>query len=307
MEDDAPVPVPFDEIARMAIRLGMLDDARVSQMRNLIARGEMDESAVAAELQEQVMPALAELMVEHGVGEAANAVITIILRPHPDWSWDPAERAPVRFHSLNSRPDLNGCTGKLLHFDAAAGRWAVQCDSSLEQIRVKPTNFTLGLELEYEVAANGKTPVRVVREFAAAKLGGGRYLPSQFSLWMDGTQLEIDTFDEHDVVVNKYLRDYGIKANFEVRNGAQSPHVLHVLLSARPEPAGVTPPELDPTSDYCRRRQWPDWMSYEEKVRRHEELFGEDGRYEGPPHHPDVTPIAAFGLNRSDIMGGGGA
>ena len=68
---------------------------------------------------------------------------------------------------------------------------------------------------------------------------------------------------------------------------------LLVLLSPVAKTANGIPIELDPSSDYCKARKWPSWMSHEEKERAHAELFGEDGRYGGPPHHPDVTPKGA--------------
>jgi hypothetical protein len=180
--------------------------------------------------------------------------------------------------------------GQLLCWDATAGRRDVRCEDSGAGIRAKQANITLGTDFTLDVAADGSTPVRVARDQAAAKVGGGRYLPSQFSLWLGSQRLEEDRFDSQNVVINRCLSDYGIR---RIPGVEASTFVLDVQLAARP--VGM-PAELDPTSEYSKVREFPERMAYEEKVRRHKELFGKHGRYEGPPHHPDVQPAGAFSM-----------
>ena len=92
------------------------------------------------------------------------------------------------------------------------------------------------------------------------------------------------------MVVNRCLADYGIG---RIPGSEANRVILDVLLVARP--AGV-PAELDPNSQYSKARAFPEGMAYGEKVRRHEEMFGKHGRYEGPPYHPDVQPAGAFSM-----------
>jgi len=323
----------FVELAHWAVQLGVCTDGEIDALRDEMARGARTEGEVARELQALVVPAIGAHVAAgnsvQGMGhppslspeqrlrnlfeqeqrtldEQGRAVrsdfeappdsrSTLTVRPHPAWPWDPAPGAPVRFHSLVARPELNGCRGKLLTWDGSAGRWSVRCEGEGgEGIRVKPSNFTLGTQFTVEVAADGSTPVRVVRDQAAAKVGG-TYLPSQFSLWLGSKRLEEDTFDSDSIVTNRCLHEYGIgsRAGQAPRRAGQAPVVLELLLAARTP--GV-PAELDPTSEYSRVRVFPEGMAYEEKVRRHEELFGKHGRYEGPPYHPDVTPMSSFSL-----------
>ena len=63
--------------------------------------------------------------------------------------------------------------------------------------------------------------MRTLLHEAAADAGGG-YLPSQYTLFLGETPLEIETRDEAGVLVNRCLADYGIKASFKAE--------------ARPEP-----------------------------------------------------------------------
>ena len=65
---------------------------------------------------------------------------------------------------------------------------------------------------------------------------------------------------------------------------------LLVLISPMVKTANGMPEELDPSSQYCQQRVWPSWMSHAEKEQAHAELFGANGRYGGPPYHPDNTP-----------------
>ena len=44
---------------------------------------------------------------------AEDQKMLVVVRPHPEWGWDPAPKAPVRVHGLSARADLNGQTGKL--------------------------------------------------------------------------------------------------------------------------------------------------------------------------------------------------
>lgn len=218
----------FVELAHWAVQLGVRTDGDIDMMRDEMARGARTEGEVARELQALVVPAISAHVAAgksvQGMGhqpslspeqrlrnqfeeeqrkldEQGRAALsdfeappesrlTVTVRPHPAWPWDPAPGAPVRFHSLVARPELNGCRGKLLTWDGSAGRWSVRCDGEGgESIRVKPSNFTLGTQFTLEVAADGNTPVRVVRDQAAAKVGG-RYLPSQFSLWLGSQRLQ---------------------------------------------------------------------------------------------------------------------
>ena len=80
-------------------------------------------------------------------------------------------------------------------------------------------------------------------------------------------------------MINRCLHEYGIgsRAGQAPSRAGEAPIVLELLLAARPP--GV-PAELDPTSEHSQVRAFPDGMAYEEKVRRHEELFGKHGRYD---------------------------
>ena len=48
----------------------------------------------------------------------------------------------VRFHGLQGRADLNGTTGHVLQWDAQGGRWAVECEDTEENVRVRTANLT---------------------------------------------------------------------------------------------------------------------------------------------------------------------
>ena len=48
----------------------------------------------------------------------------------------------VRFHGLQGRADLNGTTGHVLQWDAQGGRWAVECEATQENVRVRTANLT---------------------------------------------------------------------------------------------------------------------------------------------------------------------
>ena len=160
-------------------------------------------------------------MVEHGVGPGAGATIEIIVRPHTNWPWEPAAGAPVRLHSLQARAELNDATGKLLWFDQQGGRWVVRLEDFSECVRLKPSNFTLNMEIKLDVAASGMTQVRELYDRVAARLPGSPSL-NQVSLWLDGTQL-----DE-----NLLTRDYGIKAVMSPGIERQPEIVLTARLSA---------------------------------------------------------------------------
>lgn len=217
----------------------------------------------------------------------------ILVRPHSHWGWDPGEGAPVRFHSLQGRADLNGKTGKLLNFFEANERWGVRVDATSECIKVKSANFTYHAEIKLKLPSDGSTRTRDLVEDVRGKVGT-RYVPSQISLWREGVRLEVDAFDAAGVVYSTQLRDHGLGPDDDLRD--PSSRTLEMLISPLVKTANGLPQELDPDSEYSKRRTWPSTMAYEEKVRRHVEMFGEDNRYAGPPYHPDVTPVQSFGL-----------
>ena len=105
--------------------------------------------------------------------------------------------------------------------------------------------------------------------------------------------MEVDYVDDRGVWRPKRLRDYGVGVR------PVESRTLLVLISPTVKTASGLPEELDPSSAYCRARVWPSWMSHSERERAHAELFGEDGRYGGPPYHPDVTPVDSMPISVS--------
>ena len=163
-------------------------------------------------------------------------------------------------------------------------------------MRIKKTSFTFHSELKLKLPQDGSTPVRELREQVKGKLTPNTYMASQYSLWLSGlapARMEVDYKDERGVWRPKRLRDYGVDGARPVGE----PHTLLVLISPLVKTANGMPEELDPSSRYCKARVWPSWMSKEEKEAAHAELFGADGRHEGPPHHPDVSRIGALPIS----------
>lgn len=228
-----------------------------------------------------------KVLQQEAAADGSDGKMLVSVRPHADWGWDPGPAAPIRIHGLAARADLNGQTGKLLSFDEASGRWCLRLDGSAECVRIKRANFTFHSELKFRLPEDGSTLVRNLREQVKGKIAPNTYMASQFSLWLSSptpTRMEVDYADERGVWRPKRLRDYGVGVQ-----PVESRALLVLISDSVKTPRGV-PEELDPESDYCKARVWPSWMSHAEKERAHAELFGEEGRYEGPPHHPDVTP-----------------
>lgn len=226
-----------------------------------------------------------------GGEEEGTTNMLVTVRPHPEWGWDPGPRAPVRVHGLASRADLNGQTGVLLSHDAPSGRWCLRLDGSGESVRIKQSNFTYHGDFTFRLPEDGSTRVHELRADVKAKIAPNTYTPSQFSLWLSQpalTRMDVDCFDADGVCRPMRLRDYGVGVvPVESRT-------LYVLISPSVKTANGLPEELDPASDYCRKRVWPPWMTHAAKVAAHELLFGDDARMAGPPYHPDVTPIGSF-------------
>lgn len=221
----------------------------------------------------------------------------VSVRPHPDWGWDPAPAAPVRVHSLAARSDLNGQTGTLLSFDEPSGRWCLRLNGAGgEYVRIKKTNFTYHHEFEFKLPDDGSTSVRELREQVKSKIAPNRHMASQFSLWLSSpapVRMEVDYRDERGVWRPKRLCDYGVSVE------PVESRTLLVLISPMVKTANGMPEELDPSSDYHQQRVWPSWMSHAEKEQAHAELFGADGRYGGPPSHPDCETVGAGQLRMS--------
>ena len=220
---------------------------------------------------------------------AEDEQMRVRVRPHPEWGWDPKPSAPVRIHGLAARDDLNGQTGKLISFDEPSGRWGLRVDGTGECVRVRPANFVFHHILKFQLPLDGSTTVRDLREQVKGQLAPKRMV-SQVSLWLSSpalARMEVDYADERGVWRPKRLRDYGVQgSSVESRD-------LLVLISPLEKNASGVPVELDPSSDHSRSRVWPSHMSHAEKEKAHAELFGEDGRYGGPPYHPDVTPVGS--------------
>ena len=81
--------------------------------------------------------------------------------------------------------------------------------------------------------------------------------------------------------------------------GDDDPRLLWLLIAPAVCTLQGVPVELDPTSEYCRARAWPEWMSREERVAAHAELFGAGtrSRSEGPPFHPDAALPAGSAMH----------
>jgi len=230
---------------------------------------------------------------EEAAGEKAveKAQMEVTVKAHPKWNFDKEEGTTVILCELKSRADLNGQSARLLREDKATGRWTVALtsgDCTNDCISIKPANFTLGFRAHFKVNADGSTAVRHLRQMVRKKIDDS-YMSWQYSLWRGEQKLEVDTFDSDDVVKNTLLKDYGVDSRC-----LPVARTIEVKVSQIGNPDGSMPEipqELDPDSEYCQKRAWPEWMSTEEKARRHEEMFGADHKDEGPPYHPDVGAI----------------
>ena len=115
------------------------------------------------------------------------------------------------------RADLNGKTGKLLHFVEANERWGVRVDTTSECVKVKSANFTYHAEIKLKLPSDGSTRTRDLVEEVRGNVGT-RYVPSQISLWREGVRLEVDAFDAAGVVYSTRLRDHGLGPEDDLRD-----------------------------------------------------------------------------------------
>ena len=75
-------------------------------------------------------------------------------------------------------------------------------------------------------------------------------------------RLEVDAFDAAGVVYSTRLRDHG---NLGPDNDLRDPssRTLEMLISPLVKTVNDLPQELDPDSEYSKRRTWPSAMAYE--------------------------------------------
>jgi len=87
--------------------------------------------------------------------------------PSRQWS----EGAIVEVHNLVSRADLNGCTGRVVHFDASEGRWRVLMDDG-SGLLLRPSNIKQAACAEPAVAGSS-TALEVTEDTDSAETAVG--------------------------------------------------------------------------------------------------------------------------------------